>query len=144
MAGRVIYAVCWDLPSHTMQRQPMALPDPIPTLTVNSVTYDFARTSFGENRSVFSTANGLDVLTVSKQSRGARNRHMVRFDRTKVAASPFDAAKDQEYSCSAYTVLEFPLLGFTSAELAYEEELLRTFMAAGTPGYVVRVLQGEI
>jgi hypothetical protein len=122
----------------------MALPDPIPTLTVNAVTYDLARTTFGENRSVFSTANGLDKLTVSKQSRGGRNRHMVRFDRTKVAATPFDAAKDQEYTCAAYTVLEFPVFGFTSTELAYQEELLRTFMAAGTPDYVVRVLQGEI
>lgn len=126
----------------------MALPDPIPTITINSVTYDLARTGFvGKNGasqgSVYQTSNGLDRLTIEHSEKN-RKRDVVRFDRKKIAATPFDAAKDQEYSMSAYVVVDSPRLGFTSAEKDYVFQLLSAFWVAGTPDYGLRVLNGEI
>jgi hypothetical protein len=121
----------------------MALPDPIPTITVAAVTYDLARVAFGENSSKYRTANGLDELTISHQ-RNARDRTSVRFNRKKVAANPFDAAVNQEYSWSAYAVFDAPKLGVSAAECQALGQLLTAFLAAGTPDYDLRVLQGEI
>lgn len=120
----------------------MALPDPIPTLTVNSVNYDFARIGNDVNSAVYQTADGNDRLTVSHSLKN-RNRHTIRLDRTKIAANPFDAAIDQEYSMSTYVVVDVPKIGFTASEMNYHSQLLTAIMVAGTPDYVLRVLQGE-
>jgi hypothetical protein len=121
----------------------MALPDPIPTITVASVPYDFVRTQFGDTSTVYTTANGLDRLTISHQLKN-RHRHSIRFDRRKIAATPFDAALNQEYSWSAYTVLDTPKNGVTAAEAQALNQLLAAFCVAGTPDYDLRVLQGEL
>jgi hypothetical protein len=125
------------------------LPDPIPTITINSVTYDLARTGVtgktgnSTGAAIYQTSNGLDRLTIEHSVKN-RKRDVVRFDRTKVAATPFDAAKDQEYSMSAYVVVDSPRLGFTSAEKDYVFQLLSAFWVAGSPDYGLRVLNGEI
>jgi hypothetical protein len=120
----------------------MALPDPIPTLTVDAVTYDFARIGMNDTSSVYQTANGLDRLTVSHVLKN-RNRHTIRLDRKKVAADPFTADLNQEYSFSTYVVCDAPKLGVTAAEMNVHSQLLTALMVAGTPDYVLRVLQGE-
>lgn len=120
----------------------MALPDPIPTITVAAVTYDLARVSTSDDKSVYRTANKLDQLTISKSEKN-RLRYSVRFDRKKVAATPFDASLNQEYRWSAYTVLDVPSNGVSVAEAQALNQLLAAFMVAGTPDYDSRVLQGE-
>jgi len=121
----------------------MALPDPIPTLTAVSVNYDFFRTGFGDSSSVYKTSTGKDVLTVSTQNKN-RNRTIVRLDRSKIAANPFDAEINQAYSFSTYQVFDWPKLGVTSAEVADLATLLNNFVSAGTPNYRSRILLGEI
>jgi len=121
----------------------MALPDPIPTLTVNAVTYDFARVGMADGSSVYQTANGLDRVSIGHQDK-ARSRTTLRVDRRKVAADPFNAALNQEYSISTYVVSDAPKLGVTQAERDYHSQLLTAFMVAGTPDYWLRILQGEI
>jgi hypothetical protein len=121
----------------------MAIPDPIPTITVDSVTYDFARNSFGPTSGVFATANGNDVLTFSKALKN-RNRHSIRVDRRKTAADPLDAGLNQVYRASAYVVFDSPTVGFTAAELDKLGQLLVSVMTSGTPDYVLRALQGEL
>jgi hypothetical protein len=124
----------------------MALPDPIPTITVNSVAYNFARTGTDAKNNIFSsvyqTPDKLDKLTISRQER-ARTRHTVRFDRRKIAADPFNAAINQEYSMSAYTVIDIPKFGFSNTEVTWLSRLASDFMVAGTPDYELRVIQGE-
>lgn len=121
----------------------MALPDPIPTLTVNSVTYDFARVGFGDASSVYQTANGLDRLTI-QHSQKARNRHVVRLDRKATVADPLTTGNNFETSFSVYTVIDMPRVGFSAATVDYGRQLLESFMIAGTPDYGLRVIQGEI
>lgn len=121
----------------------MALPDPIPTITVNAVTYDFARVGMTDGNAIYRTATGLDKVTVSHQQK-ARNRTTLRLDRSKIAADPFDAGINQEYSMSTYVVWDRPKVGFTAAECDLHTQLLTAFLVAGTPDYGLRVLQGEI
>lgn len=121
----------------------MALPDPIPTLTVAAVPYDFARIGMDATSSVYSTASGNDRLLISRQSK-ARNRFTIRLDRRKVAANPFDASVNQEYTQSAYVVWDLPKIGVTAAEAAAHSQLLSDLLVAGTPDYGLRVLQGEV
>jgi hypothetical protein len=121
----------------------MALPDPLATLTVDAVDYVFNRVSFGDTQSVYRTSDGLNSLTISRQEK-SRNRYQIRFDRKKVAANPFDSSIDQEYTWTAYMVVDVPPVGVTAAEAEDLVQLLTTFLVAGTPDYILRALQGEI
>jgi hypothetical protein len=130
---------------HVSSRQVpnMALPDPIPTITVNSVAYNFARVGMDSTSSVYATPDGNDRLLISRQSKN-RNRMTIRLDRRKIAANPFDASLNQEYSQSAYVVWDLPKLGVTAQEAAWHSQLLSDLLVAGTPDYGLRVLQGEV
>lgn len=121
----------------------MALPDPIPTLTVDSVTYDFARSTFGENSSKFVTADGNDTFTVSRQVSGSRTRFLLRCDRRKIAEDPFSGT-NQEYKYSAHIVYDVPKVGVSVGEVTDLSDLLLAIMASGTPDNSVRVVQGEL
>lgn len=125
----------------------MALPDPIPTLTVNAVTYDFARIGItGDSSSslgTYRTADKLNTLSIAHTVKN-RERHSVRIDRKKVAANPFDSSLNQEYSWSVYTVLDMPRNGVSTTEAQLLNQLLAAFMVAGTPDYDIRVFAGEL
>lgn len=121
----------------------MALPDPIPTITTAAVAYDFARIGMDSTSSVYSTASGNDRMLISRSEK-ARKRLTIRLDRRKVAANPFDASLNQEYSHSTYIVWDIPKLGVTAAEAAAHSQLLSDILVAGTPDYGLRVLQGEV
>lgn len=120
----------------------MALPDPIPTLTVGAVTYDFARTGMTDTSSTYQTADGLNRMAVS-HSRNKRDRCVLRLDRDFVAADPYVSYNNQKYSHSAYVVFDAPLVGVTPAQRDALGQLLTAVMVAGTPDYILRVLQGE-
>jgi len=121
----------------------MALPDPIPTITVNSVEYDFARVGMGDGKATYQTADGLDLLTIENSVKN-RNRRLVRLDRKKIAANPFDADLNQEYLLSTYVVMDSPKLGVTASEMNLHGQLLDALLIAGSPDYRLRVLQGEV
>jgi len=120
----------------------MALPDPIPTLTVDAVTYDFFRTGMNGTSSTYSTANGLDHLTVS-HTFNKRKRSVMRVDRDFVATDPYVPFNNNKYSHSAYVVYDAPGVGVTPTQQDKLGQLLAALMAAGTPDYVLRMLQGE-
>lgn len=127
----------------TCESDTVALPDPIPTLTVAGDTYDFSRVGFTDTSGVFLTADGLNRLTVSHRY-NKRNRFSVRIDRQKVAADVWTPFNNTEYSHSAYVVWDCPTVGVTPAENQELGQLLYAVLAAGTPDYDLRVLQGEI
>jgi hypothetical protein len=121
----------------------LAIPDPIPQLTVNSVTYDFARVGSDLNSGRFQTADGLNVLTFAHQFK-KRNRFSIRLDRNFVAADPFVPDVNQTYSHSVYTVVDAPANGVTPAENNNLLLLLSGVLTSGTPDYSLRWLQGEL
>lgn len=119
------------------------LPDPLATLTVDAVDRVFTRITQGETQSVYRTADKLDTLTVSRSEK-SRNRYSMRFDRKKVDADPFNSDIDREYVWSAYMVVDVPPVGVSAVEAEDVVQLLTTFLVAGTPDYILRVLYGEI
>jgi hypothetical protein len=121
----------------------LALPDPIPTLTVNSKTYDFARIGMTDTSGIYQTADGLDRLTISHQYR-KRNRFSVRLDRNFLADDPFVSTITQRFSHSVYTVIDTPQIGVDPVENDWLYQLHAAIMAAGTPDYSKRILQGEL
>jgi len=121
----------------------MALPDPIPTITVNSVAYDFARVGMTDGKAVYQTADGNDRLTIENSVKN-RSRTLIRLDRSKIAANPFDADLNQAYSFSTYVVMDRPKLGVSASEVNLHGQLLDALLVAGTPDYRLRVVQGEV
>jgi hypothetical protein len=116
--------------------------DPIPTLTVNAVTYDFARVGGDLEKGIFQTADGANRLTLARQTR-KRVRTSMRIDRTFLAEDPFVPDTNADYSHSAYVVWDRPRVGVTATQENYLGQLLTAVMVAGTPDYALRVLQGE-
>lgn len=122
----------------------MALPDPLAQVIVNTVEYDLARTGMSADSSVYKSADGLDKFTLSHQVTKNRLRRVARLDRSKIAANPFDADLNQEYSLSTYVVSDIPKLGVSAAEADFHFQLLAGLWASGTPDYGLRFLQGEV
>lgn len=122
----------------------MALPDPIPTITVNSVAYDLARIGMENSKAVYQTASGNDRLTVASTVNRNRSRTVVRLDRKKFAADPLNSALTRPYTLATYVVSDSDNIGWTAAEKDYHQQLLAALWVAGTPDYGLRILQGEV
>lgn len=135
---------CWKFQhQRTAESNTLALPDPIPTLTVNSVTYDFARTGFGDTSSVYQTGDGLNRLTLSHAVKN-RHRAVIRLDRTETVDDPFTTGSSYNSSFSVYTVFDWKDNDFAAEDLDYGGQLLEAVMLSGTPDYRLRFLKGEI
>lgn len=119
----------------------MSIPDPIPTLTVNSVAYDFVRTGSGDATGVFKTADGLDRLTIAHTEK-ARRRSVIRLDRTAIADDPLITGNSFEAAMATYVVMDRHKV-FTAAEADWHLKLLSALLLEGTPDYSLRVLRGE-
>jgi len=119
------------------------IPDPIPTVTVNSVAYDFSRRSVDHTKGVFATADGAYVLTFAQQSK-KRNRFSMRLDHNFLAEDVFVPDTNSGYSHSAYVVWDSPKIGVTAADNNVLGSVLGSLMVAGTPDYALRLLQGEL
>jgi hypothetical protein len=116
----------------------MAFADPT-SITVDTVAKSLPRVSTGFNSSQYRNADGSFKLSIS-HNYGRRNRHLVRVDHEKIAPDPFSGA-NQKYSMSAYTVVDAPVAGFTTKELADVLGALSSFL--GTAATRDRVIGGE-
>jgi len=119
----------------------MSIPDPIPTLTVNSVAYDFLRTGSGDAKGVYRTADGLDRLTIEHTEK-ARRRSVIRLDRIAIADDPLITGNSFEASMSTYVVMDRHKV-FTAEDTDWHLKLLSAFLLEGTPDYSLRVARGE-
>lgn len=123
----------------------MAFPETIPTQTVNSVTYDFFRTGFGDSKGVFGTADGLNRLSFEHTVKN-RQRHVIRLDRSAVVADPLTTGSNLNASMSVYTVVDMPRVGggFDASAADWAWKLLNSIAVEGTPDYSLRFLRGEV
>lgn len=119
------------------------IPDPIPTVTVNSVAYDFSRLGIDHSTGVFATADGAHRLTFARQSK-KRDRFSMRLDHTFLAEDVFVPDTNSGYSHSAYVVWDSPRIGVTPSDNNVLGQVLTALMVAGTPDYALRLLQGEL
>lgn len=123
----------------------MALPDPIPTVTVNSIAYDFARVGMQTGNSVYQTGDAKDRLTISHTATArSRTRTLVRLDRSKITADTLNSSLNRPYNASTYVVVDRDNVGWTADELDYHFQLLSGIWVSGTPDYGLRILKGEV
>lgn len=108
------------------------------TLTIATVAYPMPRVSFGDRKGIFEDVAG-NRLSIS-HTFGRRNRHVVRFDNTKVAADPLLDGVSKPYSMSVQLLVDIPPVGYSVTE-----QLNNALGAVGwcTSGNLTRVLGGE-
>ena len=109
------------------------------SLTYNTVAKSLVRVSTGENASVYRTADGEFQLRISHQENKGRVRHLIRVDRTVIAADPLTAVNAYVFT-GMYFVVDEPKYGFTDAD----HELLRAaFVAICSAANVAKLVAGE-
>lgn len=109
------------------------------TVTVAGVGKSLVRVAFGDRKGVFEDTLG-NKLTL-QHTAGRRNRHIVRFDRTKTAADPLLDGVSRNYSMSVQLIIDVPPVGFNATEMAENAQALVDW--ADAAGVLSKVTAGE-
>lgn len=117
----------------------MAFSDP-QSITVNAVAQSLPRTVVDGSTSQYTKDDQSFKLSIS-HTYAKRNRHTVRIQQRKIAADPFSPSVNQEYTQSAYIVLDVPPTGFSVTEQQYIVTALADWLKASTNA--VKVIGGE-
>jgi len=118
----------------------MAFSDP-QSITISAVTTPLPRTTSGENKSVYRSADGLLQLSASSQY-GARRRQVLRFDHSKIAADPYTSV-NKKFSMSNYIVFDLPDIGYTNTEASAVYTGFKTLFTASSDALITKLLAGE-
>lgn len=122
----------------------MALTDPQKFKEVAGTEVTAPRVVSGDFKSVYSTSDGLNKLTLSTTtSNSNRRRHLVRIDVEKLATNIYEESKKQAVSMSVYLVVDRPVNGYTVAETKKLVEGLVGLLSASTYSLTEKVLGGE-
>jgi len=122
----------------------MALTDPQKFKEVAGTEVTAPRVSSGDFKSVYSTSDGLNKLTLStSESSSNRLRHLVRIDVEKLTTNIYEESKKQAVSMSVYLVVDRPRNGYSVAEAKKLVEGLVGLLSASTYALTEKVLGGE-
>lgn len=114
------------------------LSDPL-SITINTVASDLNLTQPGENRSVYTSDDGLMKLTISHAESGKKTRRLCRLDVRTVAADPLTAVNAYK-DFSTYMVIEEPDFGFTTTEM---DNIIQGLFSLLTTALVTEILRGQ-
>jgi hypothetical protein len=120
---------------------PMSLADP-QSVTISAVTTSLPRTSVDDDRSEYTSADGLLQL-VASHDYGKRTRRMVRLDSSKLTSDPFKPSENVKVGMSVYTVFDLPPAGFTNAEALAVWVGYNAALMASSNALVSKLLGGE-
>jgi len=120
----------------------MAFADPQSITPTGGSAISLPRTAAGQDRSVYSSADALYQLLISSQY-GKRNRRTLRITQNKVTADPFIPANNVRVNGTVYIVTDFPVAGFSVAEMAALAGGLCTYASASTNANLTKLLGGE-
>jgi hypothetical protein len=122
----------------------MAVTDPQKFKEVVGSEVTAPRVSSGDYKSIYSTSDGLNRLTLStSESNSNRYRHLVRIDVEKLATNIYEESKKQSVSMSVYLVVDRPKNGYSVAEAAKLVEGLVGLLSASSYALTSKVLGGE-
>jgi hypothetical protein len=122
----------------------MALTDPTKFKQETETEVTAPRVSTGDFKSVYSTSDGLNKLTVStSRSNNSRQRHLVRIDVEKLATNVYEESKKQSISMSCYLVVDRPINGYSAAEAKKLVQGFVGLISASSYSVVEKVLGGE-
>jgi hypothetical protein len=119
----------------------MAYADP-QTVTVNAVAQTLPRVGQGPTSGSFAVNDGSYKLSVS-HNYGKRTRRTVRLDARKVAADPLLSGVNNQYSMSAYLVVDHPQVGYSVTEAKQIVDALVAYLSDSTGARVTQLLGGE-
>jgi hypothetical protein len=122
----------------------MALTDPQKFKEVAGTEVTAPRVASESYKSVYSTSDGLNKLTLSTtETNGNRKRHMVRIDVEKLTTNIYEESKKQAVSMSVYLVVDRPDNGYSVTEAKKLVEGLVGLLSASTYSLTEKVLGGE-
>jgi len=122
----------------------MALTDPQKFKEVAGTEVTAPRVDTGSYKSIYSTSDGLNKLTLSTiETSSNRRRHLVRIDVEKLSTNVYEESKKQAVSMSVYLVVDRPVNGYTVAEAKKLVEGLVGLLSASTYALTEKVLGGE-
>jgi len=119
----------------------MSLADPN-SVTISAVTTALPRTSTEEDRSEYTSADGL-IQLIASHDYGKRARRMIRLDVSKLSADPFKPSENRKVGMSVYTVFDLEAGGFTNAEALATWVGFNTILTASSNAVVTKLLGGE-
>jgi hypothetical protein len=116
----------------------MSFSDP-QSVTVNAVAQSLPNIARAPGASIYRKDDGTIALKIN-HTEGKRNRRTVRLDFAKIAANPFEPAKNDKFTGSVYVVIDAPPTGFVNSELQYYTSALTAFLSAAN---ILKILGGE-
>jgi len=119
----------------------MSFTEPL-SVTISGATTSLPRTNVEEDKSEYTSGDGLIQLTASHQY-GKRTRRTVRLDTSKISADPFKPAENVKVSMSSYIVIDVPPAGYTNAEALAVWKGLYGLLTATSDAMVIKLLGGE-
>jgi len=119
----------------------MAFSDP-QSITISGSAISLPRVSSGDNKSKYSSTDGLVDLTASS-SYGNRTRRVLRVDHSKITADPFIPAQNREVSMSCYMVFDVPTVGYSNTEVKAVYTGFNSLYTASTSALIDKLLGGE-
>lgn len=119
----------------------MSFTDP-QSVTISGVTTSLPRISVGDDKSEYSSGDGLIQLSAS-HIYGKRTRRMLRIDTSKITTDPFKPSENVKVSMSNYMVFDIPPAGYTAAEALAVYTGFKTLFSATSDAVIVKLLGGE-
>lgn len=119
----------------------MSFTDPA-SITISGSTIALPRVSVGDDRSEYTSGDGLTQL-VASHDYGKRIRRMVRINTSKMAPDAFRPSENTKVSMSVYLVFDLPTAGYTPTEAKAVYDGHAAMLAAGSSAMVTKLLGGE-
>jgi hypothetical protein len=119
----------------------MSFTDP-QTVTISAVTTPLPRTAVGDDRSEYTSADGL-IQMIASHDYGKRTRRMLRLDTSKLTSDPFKPSENVRVGMSVYLVFDLPPAGYTSTEALAAYTGFKTQFTASTDALISKLLGGE-
>jgi len=120
----------------------MSFTEPLSVTIAPASAVTLPRTSVLDEKSEYTSADGLLLLTAS-HDRGKRVRRMLRLDVSKMSADAFKPAENVKVGMSVYTVFDLPPAGFTNAEQLAVWTGYKTLVTATSDLMITKLLGGE-
>lgn len=120
----------------------MSFTDPLSVTIAPASAVSLPRTSVDEDESVYTSADGLIVVTAS-HNLGKRTRRLLRIDTSKITSDPFRPAENVKVSMSNYMVFDLPPAGYTNAEALAVYTGFKSMFTASSDALITKLLGGE-
>jgi hypothetical protein len=119
----------------------MSFADP-QTVTISAVTTPLPRVSVGDDKSEYTSGDGLISMTASHDY-GKRTRRLLRLDTSKLAPDAFRPTENVKVNMACYVVFDLPPAGYTPTEALAVYTGFKTQFTASSDLLISKLLGGE-